>query len=60
MIKSEQQIRDKIRDLEEMIELDPSNSTLYSRWIDAMNWVLGEYCEGLDCAWCTNYECPHM
>lgn len=59
-MKSEQQIRDRIKDLEEMKIRDPEKAVLYDRWIDSMLWVLGEYCDGIDCAWCTNYECPCM
>ena len=59
-MKSEQQVRDRIKELEEMKVRDPEKAVLYDRWIDMLNWVLEEYCQGLDCAWCTNYECPCM
>ena len=59
-MKTEKEIRDRVKDLELMIEKDPGKSDLYSKWLDAMYWVLEEYCSGLDCAWCSNTECMNM
>ena len=59
-MKTEKQIRDKIEHLKLMIEKDPDKSGLCNKWIDAMNWVLEEYCLGIDCGWCSNTECINM
>lgn len=59
-MKTEKEIRDRVKDLELMIEKDPGKSDLYSKWLDAMHWVLEEYCSGMDCAWCSDTECINM
>lgn len=58
-MKTEEQVRAKIRHLE-LAKENSSNAKLHDDWIDAMRWVLEEYCDGLDCAWCSNTECINM
>ena len=59
-MKTEKQIRDKIKSLELRKEQNPKNVVLYTCWLDAMHWVLEEYCSGMDCAWCSDTECINM
>ena len=59
-MKTEREIREKINKLEIMKEKDPDKSDLYDKWIDAMYWVLEEYCSGVDCVWCSDTECINM
>lgn len=59
-MKTEKQVRDKIKSLELRREKDPKNAELYDKWLDSMHWVLEEYCSGMDCAWCSNMECINM
>lgn len=56
-MKTEEQIRRKIKQLEDKI---PNSKHPHEDWIDAMRWVLDEYCPGIDCAWCSNTECINM
>ena len=42
MMKTEKDIRTRIRDLELMTIKDPKNKRLYDVWQDALLWVLDE------------------
>lgn len=41
-MKTEKDIRERIKDLKNMLNKDSKNKKLYNTWLDAMFWVLDE------------------
>ena len=61
-MKTEEEIRNKIEQIKtwKANNKDEARDSMYGDWLDAMSWTLGEYCSGIDCAWCTNTNCINM
>lgn len=41
-MKTEKEIKERIKDLNNMLEKDNKNKKIYNIWLDAMYWVLEE------------------